>query len=60
MHVSLHNTHRETLEGSRDEQEESNKGWRGIKSIVVRERERKRKGQSKDRVSSAAKQTFNH
>lgn len=27
--VSLHNTYRDTLLGSSDEREESNKGWRG-------------------------------
>lgn len=59
MHVSLHNTQRETLEGSGDEREESNKGWRGIKSIVETGRE-KEAGANMDRVSSATKQTFNH
>lgn len=53
MHVSLHNTQRETLEGSGDEREESNK------SIVETGREKKA-GANMDRVSSATKQTFNH
>lgn len=53
-------TCRGTLAGSGEEREESHKGWRGIKSSVDTARESKRQRHSRDRVSSAAKQTFNH
>lgn len=47
------------MEGSRDKQEESNKGCRGIKSIVETAREEKGRGKVRTGLQTA-KQTFNH